>query len=53
MPNIIKSFSDVKKCSHYMFPSVEAFHNGLEEPKEMVRREGPVENVLLQYVCLD
>ena len=36
VPNIIKSFYDIKKCSHYMFPSVEAFHNELGEPKEMI-----------------
>ena len=36
VPKIVKSFFDVKKCSHYMFSSVEAFHNGLGEPKEMI-----------------
>ena len=38
--NIIKSFFYVKKSSHYMFSSVEArveaFHNGLGKPEEMI-----------------
>ena len=29
MLNIVKSFFDVKKSSHYMFSSVKAFHDGL------------------------
>ena len=36
MPNIVKSFFDVKKGSYYMFSSVEAFHNGLGQSKEVV-----------------
>ena len=36
VPNIVKSFFYVKKRSHYMFPSVEAFHNGLGKPEEMI-----------------
>ena len=33
MLNIVKSFSDVKKSSYYMFSSVEAFPNGLGQSK--------------------
>ena len=29
VPNIVKSFFDVKKSSYYMFSSVKAFHDGL------------------------
>ena len=36
VPNIIKSFFYVKKSSHYMLSSVEAVHNGLGKPKEMI-----------------
>ena len=36
MLNIVKSFFDVKKGSYYMFSSVEAFHNGLGQSKEVV-----------------
>ena len=36
MPNVIKSFFDVKKSSYYMFSSVKAFHNGLGQSKEVV-----------------
>ena len=36
MPNIIESFFYVKESSHYMFTSVEAFHNGLGKPEEMI-----------------
>ena len=34
--NIAKSFLYVKKSSHYMFSSVETFHNGLGKPEEMI-----------------
>ena len=36
VPNIVKSFFDVKKCSHYMFPPGKTFHNGLGKPEEMI-----------------
>ena len=36
MPNIVKSFFNVKKSSYYMFSSVEAFHDGLGQPKKVV-----------------
>ena len=35
MPNVIKSFFDVKESSYYMF-SVKAFHNGLGQSEEVV-----------------
>ena len=36
MPNIVKFFFDVKKSSNYMFSSVEAFHDGLGQSKQVV-----------------
>ena len=36
MPNIVKSFFDVKKGGYYMFSSVKAFHDGLGQSEEVV-----------------
>ena len=36
VPNIVKSFLDVKKSSYYMLSSVKAFHDGLGQSKEVV-----------------
>ena len=36
VPNIVKSFFDVKKSSYYMISSVKASHDGLEQSKVVV-----------------
>ena len=36
MQNVVKSFFDVKKSSYRMFSSVEAFHDGLGQSKQVV-----------------
>ena len=36
VPDIVKSFFDVKKRSHYMFSPVKTFHNGLGKPEGMI-----------------
>ena len=36
MPNIVKCFFDVNKSSYYMFFSVEAFHDGLGQSRQVV-----------------
>ena len=35
MPNIVKCFFDIKNSSYYMFSSVEAFHDGLGQSKQV------------------
>ena len=36
VPNIVESFFDIKKRSHYRFSPVKTFHNRLGKPEEMI-----------------
>ena len=36
MPNIVETFFDVKKLSHYMFSPAKTFYNGQGKPEEMI-----------------